>query len=208
MNFTITKINAVDYRKSDAPSIPSHWEHDLYQFHIFGDLYSDIRKYALDWVAENEKAKSDPGGYSNGLIEKPSVIGAVGEVAVATIMYGLPNNIATVKSDDGYDYMTSGMNWSMWVTVSDIKNNQKIEYPLKADWYVAVKEDAHKNKDDDGWATITVLGRVSRASVIENTIIEPGNRPDNGNKKHHVRKVGFGLLECMPEADFGELDIL
>ena len=205
MDYTGQTINASDYELSGKLSLPG--DSPLYEVTIAGDLYREIERCANGWYTENEKAQSDPGGYSSGNKDNPSLSGAIGEVATATILYGQDNSVSQVgKPDDGWDFIYDGetydvktteMSDSIWITVSDVKNGKRIEYPLKADWYVAVREERRHLKE--GWMVVTVLGRVRREVVEANTEVVDGARPDHKVMKHKVRKVPFSLLEPMPE---------
>ena len=177
----------------------------LYQFIVSGKLYQEIKGHAENWWSENGKAASDPSGYSAGIKECPSLNGAISEVVVATAMYDVENSIQAKKHDGGWDYeykketydvKTTGMPYSVWITTSDVKNNQRVRYQMNADWYVAVHEDSqHLN---EGWMAGTVLGRVSKQVILDNTKIEPGKRSEKKRYRHFVRKVSFSLLEPMP----------
>ena len=199
----------------DVVGLPFSADTVLNQFIISGNLYQEIKWYAENWWSENDKAASDPTGYSSGCKECPSLSGAIGEVIVATVMYGEDNSVQTTKRDPGWDYKykgetydvkTTGMKHSAWITTSDVKNNQRIQYRLNAQWYVVVHEDARHL--DDGWMATTVLGRVSRQSVLDNTKITPGKRSSHKLYRHFVRKIPFGLLEPMPVPTAGFSDLI
>ena len=189
-----------------ATNLPFLDDTVLYQVTVYGRLYQEIKGYVDKWWSENAKAASDPNGYSAGIKDSPSINGAIGEFVVATVLFNEENSIKELNPDAGWDYIhkgakydvkTTGMKWSFWITVSDVKKNQRVQYPLdNTDWYVGVHEDNYHL--DEGWTTVTLLGRVRWQDVKENTKREPGKRPEEKDCRHFVRKVPFSLLEPMP----------
>ena len=203
----VTKTTVGEY--DGAVGLPFPDDMVLYQFIVSGALYQEIKECAENWWSENGKVASGPTGYNRGCKECPSLSGAIGEVITATVMYGVDNSIQTTKHDAGWDYefqketydvKTTEMPHNFWITMSDIKNNQRVYYRIKADWYVAVHEDSRHIYD--GWMATTVLGRVRRKVVLDNTTVGPGKRSDTEVYNHFVRKVPFSLLEPMPQQTY------
>jgi len=210
----ITSVTVGEYRGTIGLPLPS--DTVLYQFIVEGDLYQKIKECAKKWWCENAKAASDPHGYSSGTGGKecPSLHGAIGEVIVASTMYGVENLVQSkapgkwdyVYEKETHDVKTTGMPHEFWITTSDVRKNQRVRYQMNAAWYVAVHEDSYHL--DDGWLAGTVLGRVSRQSVLDNIKITPGKRSRRKLFQHYVRKVPFGLLEPMPTPTKDFLDLI